>query len=126
MSVSSDKKPFLGIGDHKAGLGHWTLQRITSVLLIPLALLFLFTFMGSLGDGHAQMLQTYRQPWNAGVAMLFFVVVFYHLALGLEVVIDDYIPNPKQHKIIMLLTKLFCRAMSAISVLSILAILFSA
>jgi len=125
MSTSSDKKPFLGISDHKGGLGHWSLQRITSIVLIPLSLVFLFTFIGALGDGHTEMLQTYRQPWNAGVAMLFFVTVFYHLALGLEVVIDDYIPNPKQHKIIMLLSNLFCRAMSVIAVLSILAILFS-
>jgi len=126
MTIEADKKAFLGIGDHKGGLGHWTVQRISAILLIPLSLLFLYTFVANLGDGHTEILATYSQPWNAIVAILFFVVTFYHLAIGLEAVIDDYIPDPHQHKIILLLSNMFCRAMSLIAVLSILKIWFSA
>ncbi|HBQ36407.1 MAG TPA: succinate dehydrogenase, hydrophobic membrane anchor protein [Rhodobacteraceae bacterium] len=125
MTTSSNKKAYLGIGDHKGGLGHWTLQRITAILLIPLSLLFLFTFIANFGNGHAAMLQSYSQPWNAIVAILFFAIVFYHLAIGLEAVIDDYIPDPHQHKLILRLSNMFCRAMSVIAVLSVLKILFS-
>jgi len=126
MADSANKKRFLGIGDHKGGLGHWSLQRITSIMLIPLSLLFLYTFVTTLGDGHAAMLETYSHPWNALVAILFLATMFYHLSLGVEVVIDDYIPDPGQHKILMLLNKLLFRGLSVVAVLSVIAILFSA
>ena len=36
------------------------------------------------------MLEVYRNPWNAIVMALFLVTMFYHLMLGLQVVIEDY------------------------------------
>ncbi|PIE15820.1 MAG: succinate dehydrogenase, hydrophobic membrane anchor protein [Rhodobacterales bacterium] len=126
MSDKMSKRRFLGIGDHKGGLGHWSLQRLTSLIIMPLSVFFIYTIMTTFGKGYGVMIETYQSTFNAGVAVLFFATVFYHISLGVEVVIDDYIPNPTQHKLFMLLNKLFFRALSAISVLSVLVIYFSA
>jgi len=126
MSDVKNKKRFLGIGDHKGGLGHWSLQRLTSIMLAPLSVFFIYTIITTLNLGHEAMIETYSSPFNAIVAILFFTTMFFHLSLGIEVILDDYIPNPKQHKILMLLNKLFFRGLSAIVALAILKILFSA
>ncbi|MEM6972124.1 MAG: succinate dehydrogenase, hydrophobic membrane anchor protein [Pseudomonadota bacterium] len=73
------------------GTHHWTQINITSVLLIPLTLLFVVPFGRALGTDHETVLEIYRNPLNAIVALLFIGVTFHHLWQGLQVVIEDYV-----------------------------------
>jgi succinate dehydrogenase / fumarate reductase membrane anchor subunit len=106
------------------GKTHWILGRITSLALIPLTLLFLFPFAGSLGESWEQVTETFSRPWNAIVAVLFLAVGFFHLQQGLQVVIEDYTPNLKTRGILLLGNTVFNLVFGLMGVVAVLMIAF--
>lgn len=91
MSFRTDRARVLGLGTAGDGTHHWWSQRITSIALIPLTLLFVFPFARSLGADFETVRATYANPFHAIVAILFIGATFYHLQQGLQVVIEDYV-----------------------------------
>jgi succinate dehydrogenase / fumarate reductase membrane anchor subunit len=85
-----------GLGSAKHGAGHWRGQRITAVLLAPLGLWFVWATIGLIGLGAD--LSVFRawmsEPGNALLMILFAAAMFHHAALGLQVVIEDYVHDP--------------------------------
>ncbi len=95
MSFKTDYKGVAGLGSAKDGTGHWVSQRLTAVALIPLAALFIYPFSIALGSGYGAVQAIYSDPFNALVAIGFFIVAFRHLRLGLQVVIEDYVHSSR-------------------------------
>ena len=126
MSFITDRKRVDGLGSGQGGVEHWMSQRLTSIALIPLSLLFLFPFIGNLGADHAAMLQTYAHPFHALVAVMFFIVVCKHLQQGLQVVIEDYVHGHRTLLASLILNKLFCGGMAVTAIFAIAKIAFSA
>ena len=126
MSYKSDYSRAHGHGAAGEGLHHWWSQRVTSIALIPLTLLFLFPFGRTLGGGHEAFVATYSNLWHALVAVLFIIAAFTHLQQGLQTVIEDYVPNKTQRTAALLVNMLLCWALGAAGVLSVATVLFSA
>lgn len=80
-----------GLGSSKTGVRHWWLQRVTAVALVPLSIWFLFLLDGLLGVHYPTVLAVIGQPVNAVFLIVFAVCVFWHGALGLQVIIEDYV-----------------------------------
>ncbi|PPD50502.1 MAG: succinate dehydrogenase, hydrophobic membrane anchor protein [Methylobacter sp.] len=80
-----------GLGSAKSGTHHWWMQRVTAVMLIPLSfwlVLFLnLTFTAS----YAQTVAWLASPINSIAMITWILMVCYHAALGLQVVIEDYV-----------------------------------
>ncbi|MFQ5622805.1 MAG: succinate dehydrogenase, hydrophobic membrane anchor protein [Paracoccaceae bacterium] len=91
MSFKTDYARAHGWGSAHDGVHHFWVQRVTAVALIPLTVFFVFPFAGALGSGHEAVLATYRNGWNAFIAISFVAVSLYHLKLGLQVIIEDYV-----------------------------------
>lgn len=108
MSFKTDRGRVDGLGSAKEGVGHWWQQRVTAVALVILIVLFLFPFGSSLGGDHASVLETYRHPFPAIIAMLTIGVGFFHLKLGLQVVIEDYIHGKAVRTASLLANTLLC------------------
>lgn len=80
-----------GLGSAKTGTTHWWMQRVTAVALIPLSF-WLITFLDlSLNAPYQQTVEWLVAPVNTICITAWIVAVFYHAALGLQVVIEDYI-----------------------------------
>ena len=126
MSYKSDYSRAHGHGAAGEGLHHWWSQRVTSIALIPLTLLFVFPFGRTLGGGHEAFVATYSNLWHALVAVLFIIAAFAHLQQGLQTVIEDYVPNKAQRTAALLINMLLCWALGAAGVLSVATVLFSA
>lgn len=126
MSYKSDYSRAHGHGAAGEGLHHWWSQRVTSIALIPLTLLFLFPFANALGGGHEAFVATYSNLWHALIAILFIIVAFAHLQQGLQTVIEDYVPNKTQRTVALLVNTLLCWALGVAGVLSVATVLFSA
>lgn len=107
MSFITDKKRVQGFGSANAGSHHFITQRVTAVALIPLTAMFILPFAYNLGESHERVLEAYAHPVNALIAILFFITVFKHLSQGLQVVIEDYVPN-KGTRTALLLANTFC------------------
>ena len=126
MGYKTDYARVHGLGAAGEGVGHWWSQRLTSIALIPLTLLFIFPFGRALGQGHDAVLALYGSWWYALVAVLFIGVTFWHLAQGLQVVIEDYVHGKAMRTALLLLNTLLNWALGAAGVLAVATILFSA
>jgi succinate dehydrogenase / fumarate reductase membrane anchor subunit len=83
-----------GLGASHSGTGHFWRERVTAVALVPLSLWFLYVMLGLAGTSEVTALQFLAHPLNAILMAAFIVFSLYHAALGLQVVVDDYIHTP--------------------------------
>ena len=80
-----------GLGSSKHGSQHWLQQRLTALANILLVgFLFVSLIRLPLGD-HAALMQWASKPMVAFALILLVVSVFWHLRLGLQVLIEDYV-----------------------------------
>ena len=80
-----------GLGSAKEGISHWWMQRVTSLFLIPLVVWGAW-MMASLGAyDHWHFTAWIDEPLTAILTMTLLIVVCYHAALGLQVIIEDYV-----------------------------------
>ena len=82
-----------GLGSAGEGAGHWWMQRVTSVALIPLALWFGFALAQLPDFDHATVLTWIRTPVAAVLLVAFLIASCYHMSLGLCVIAEDYLSN---------------------------------
>ena len=125
MSYKSDYSRVHGLGRANEGVHHFWVQRLTSVALVPLTILFLIPFGRALGGGHEALIATYGQFGNALTAVLFIGVACWHFAIGMQVVIEDYVGGALRVTLI-ILTKLFSATLGVSGILAVAAILFRA
>lgn len=90
MAYLTDRKRADRTGSAKAGTEHHWNVTITSVALVLLVPLFVFTFGAILGRPYEEVLAYYARPFPAIVAALTFLVGFVHFRQGAQVLIEDY------------------------------------
>jgi len=89
-----------GLGSAKSGTTHWWMQRVTAVALIPLSF-WLILFINQLFNAsYVDIKQWLISPVNFTLLLAWAFTGFYHAALGLQVVIEDYV-NPDWLKIVL-------------------------
>jgi succinate dehydrogenase / fumarate reductase membrane anchor subunit len=90
-SLRTPLKNVRGLGSAQSGVRHWWLQRLTAVALVPLSLWFLWLCAGLAHADYATVRAAIAQPVHAVLLVALVVSLFWHGALGLQVVIEDYI-----------------------------------
>jgi succinate dehydrogenase / fumarate reductase membrane anchor subunit len=80
-----------GLGSAKRGVGQWWAERVSSVALLPLTLWFIWSAVHLTGADQAAVKEWLSRPASAILMTLFIIATFHHLALGLQVVIEDYV-----------------------------------
>jgi succinate dehydrogenase / fumarate reductase membrane anchor subunit len=113
-----------GLGSAKEGVNHWWRQRLTSLALIPLSLWFVGSLVSLTDTDHATAVAWLGSPVTLGLMVLFLGATFYHAALGLQVVIEDYVGNHGCRTALIILTHFACFALMAAAVISLLVIAF--
>jgi len=98
----------IGLGSAKEGVEHWWRQRVTAVALVPLTLWFVIAVIGLVGADHAVFVAWVRSPMPAILLVLLLVATFYHTALGLQVVIEDYIHREAMRLAALLIMRFLC------------------
>jgi succinate dehydrogenase / fumarate reductase, membrane anchor subunit len=85
----------INLGFAKNGTGHWWLQRVSAVALVPLSYFIIRLFEFCNNAPYQQTVDWISFPINALGLMLWLLAVFYHAALGLQVVIEDYVTEQR-------------------------------
>jgi succinate dehydrogenase / fumarate reductase membrane anchor subunit len=80
-----------GLGSIQSGTNHWWMQRITAVALIPLSLFAISLLDLMITAPYKETLSWLASPLHSTIIIAWLISVFYHAALGLQVVIEDYI-----------------------------------
>ena len=80
-----------GLGPAKEGVEHWWIQRVTAAALIPLTLWFAASLIALTGSDHSAFIAWLKTPLVTVLMVLLLIALFHHMALGLQVVVEDYI-----------------------------------
>lgn len=113
-----DKQPSLltpmqrarGLGSAKDGTHHWWMQRLSALLLLPLCVFFACHVRDIAQADHARFLDFVTRPAVAVAGIAFIVAAFYHAALGVQVIIEDYVHGQGRKFALLALNKIifFC------------------
>ena len=91
MSLMTPLNRVLGLGTAKGAGEHWWLQRTTAVALLLLGLWFAYALLMLRSFNYASVIAWVREPVTSILLTLFVVAAGYHSALGVQVVIEDYV-----------------------------------
>ena len=83
-----------GLGAAKSGVGHFIAQRVSAIALLILIPVFLWSVVSLPSGGYEAARDWIASPLGALVMLLTLTAAFYHMRLGLQVVIEDYIHKP--------------------------------
>jgi succinate dehydrogenase / fumarate reductase membrane anchor subunit len=114
----------IGLGSAKEGVEHWWIQRLTAVALVPLSLWFVASLVALAGADHDTVRDWLSRPLAAILMLLLIGATFYHAALGLQVVIEDYIHGEGAKFAALVLNKLICLALAVAGIFAVLKIAF--
>ena len=102
-SYRSTLKQARGLGSGHAGTGHFWLQRVTAVMLIPLSIWFMVKLTLALaGQDRMVVADWLHEPISALLLTIFMVAMILHARLGIQTIIEDYV-HGEGCKLVMLL-----------------------
>ncbi len=88
----SDASKAHGLGPAGHGTHHWIYQRLTAIVIAPLAVWFWFSVITKMiGAPILVIEQWFSSPYVAVLMAAFIIAVCTHAKLGLQVVIEDYV-----------------------------------
>lgn len=91
QSMRSSLGRAAGLGSAREGVAQWWAERVSAVALIPLTLWFAASLIKHTGSDYAGVIGWLQSPLVALLLVLLLISLFSHLALGLCVIIEDYI-----------------------------------
>jgi succinate dehydrogenase / fumarate reductase membrane anchor subunit len=116
----------LGLGSAKEGVEHWWLQRLTAVALVPLAVWFVAVLIRLIGADLETVRAWIAHPLPAILLALLLIATFYHAALGLQVVIEDYVAAPGARLGLIVVLRLACFAFAVAGIFAVLSMALAA
>jgi len=111
----------IGLGSAKEGVEHWWLQRITAVALVPLSLWFVIAIIRLVSADSDGVRDWVGNPLPAIMLVLLLIATFYHAALGLQVVIEDYIHAELTKLALVVIVRLGCFALAVAGMFAVLS-----
>lgn len=124
MSKARMRSPLgyaLGLGSAKDGVEHWWLERVSAVALAPLTVWLVASIVGQAGADYAALIAWLKTPLTSTLMTLLLIALFYHTALGLQVVIEDYIHSGIKIPLLVGM-RLSCVALAVAGILAIVRI----
>ncbi len=80
-----------GLGTAREGAREWWMSRLTSIALVPLSIWWVAAVIAHAGADYAGFVDWVKSPVTAILLIVTIGVTFYHVALGVQVVIEDYV-----------------------------------
>ena len=80
-----------GLGSAKSGTEHFWIQRLTALANVPLAIFLLASVIALVGADYATVKTYLSMPVVSIVLLLLILSGVYHMRLGMQVIIEDYV-----------------------------------
>lgn len=113
-----------GLGSARHGTHHWLQQRLTAVSNLVMVLWLLFSFLRLPSLEYAIVTGWIGNPLVAVPLMLMTVSVFWHLRIGLQVCIEDYVHEEGSKIFMLVLLNFYAIGGAALALFSIAKIAF--
>jgi len=113
-----------GFGSARSGTEHFIQQRLTAIANVPLTIAALVIVISLIGRNHAAVAQILGSMPVAIVMLLFIISTFYHMKIGMQVVIEDYVHQDRAKYALLILNTFFAIAAGFSSIYAILRLSF--
>ncbi len=97
-----------GLGAARDGTQDFWHMRVTSVALVPLSIAFVLIAVSLLGRNHAAVVQILGSPLIAMLMLLFIGTNAYHMWLGMQEIIVDYVHGEFWKLVSLMANTFFC------------------
>ena len=124
MSIRTPIGRVRGRGAARSGTSHFWHQRVTALANVFLVTAFVVILVSLLGRSHAAVIQILASPFVAIVMLLMIGSVIYHMKIGMQVVIEDYVHDEKWKFLAIIGNTFFAITIAAACVYSLLKISF--
>jgi succinate dehydrogenase / fumarate reductase membrane anchor subunit len=111
----------IGLGSAKEGVEHWWAQRVTAIALVPLSIWFVISVIGFVGADLETVQDWVSRPLPGILLVLLLIASFYHMSLGLQVVIEDYVHTELVKLGLVIVVRLFCFAVAVAGIFAVLS-----
>ena len=95
-----------GHGSARSGTTHFWHQRLTAIANVPLTVAFVIILVSLLGSGHATAQRVLGSPLVAILMLMFVGSIAYHMKIGMQVIIEDYV-HDERWKLLALIANIF-------------------
>ena len=113
-----------GLGSAKSGTEHFWRQRLTAIANVPLAIAFVVIVMSLMGRNHAAAKEILGSPPVAIVTLLFVLSGTYHMRIGMQIIIEDYVHDDGLRIAALVANTFFAFAVGLVSSYAILKLSF--
>ena len=113
-----------GYGSAKSGTEDFIRQRLTAIANIPLTIGAVLIITSLIGRNHAAVAQILGSTPVAIVMVLFIISVFYHMRIGMQAIIEDYVHEERAKYALLVLNTFFTIAVGFSSIYAILKLSF--
>jgi len=113
-----------GLGSAKDGTEHFWRQRLTAIANVPLTLFFVGLLIALNGAGYAETRAVLSNPFMALVLLAFILSALYHMRIGMQVIIEDYVHGEAMKFALLILNTFFAVAVGLASAFALLKMAF--
>ena len=125
MSMRTPLGKARGLGSAKSGTAHFWQQRLTAIANVPLTLFIVGFIIMHLGATRANVVASLQNPFAAIAMSLAVISMLWHMRLGLQVVIEDYVHAEGRKLALILANTFFVLVLGALALFSILKMSFA-
>ena len=108
------------LGASHSGTTDFWRQRITAVAMVLLMVPVIVMVMMLLGSNHAGAAQMLGSPLVAIILLLFILASTWHMRIGMQVIIEDYVHHEQLKLAAIIANNFFCFAVALASIYAIL------
>ena len=112
------------LGSARSGTQHFWRQRLTSVANVPLTIAAVAIIVSLFGSNHAAVVKILGSTFVAIVMLLFIVTSVYHMWLGMQVIIEDYVHDERLKFMTLMANTFFCVTVGITAMFAILNLSF--
>ena len=124
MSTRTPLSRARGLGSARSGVHHFWMQRVTAVALVPLVVWLIASLAYHAGADYESARAFFAQPVAGALLLLLIGASAYHMKLGMQVIVEDYIHKEGTKLTLLMLNSFFCVAVALLGGLAIIKLSF--
>ncbi|MGI9482037.1 MAG: succinate dehydrogenase, hydrophobic membrane anchor protein [Hyphomicrobiales bacterium] len=126
MDLRTPLSKVRGLGSAKDGTEHFWMQRLTAIANVPLVIFLVIVIVSNVGASHAEVAANLGAPLVTVGLLLAVLSITWHMRLGMQVIIEDYVPSEGTKIVCLLANTFLCAGVAVTAGFAILKLGFGA